>query len=646
MEEANRQQDTILEKLFEDAERQGGIEYIYTLVRVTGLECKRDPLIELSSLIANSEKECVIEKEKLVEGVRECLLLIWNLLNCTVYKAFNPFPFKHLYKGSFPDIIKPDVIQMASEVIKLASENKRTDVGGMLEKNILLSIQGAEPLDTDDERISIPNKLVAFLRKLIEIYNAARLKYKEGSNLYKLAKFEVLEILTNEDTGLCGFRQYFSNGSSAEFIRNEDSTKPLNIRPDSPLTLFVGDLDALTEEWRVGEKKLYEIGAPGRYNKLGEWKPLVYPQRKSNMTDRYQKKAVSLSKDEEIQGALFYIMCTGHQVVEFVVKADIELPWEDTVFGNVIRLWKCPKLHVTQNCQIYDGTYYLNSFDPEEIRAALSVINIALNRMAFTYSGEVTWRPKYSLVHKGVNSLAKLEDKDEALLRTVMERFPNNEDAEILDASIDWYNRGVAARDVFARFLCYYRAVESLALAIAQKKASFDLGYEEESKEEAEQRSIQCIDQKHQELYEQDKIRFVRSAYVECIEGSSAKIRKVIELVFGGNHSYVQSLFDRPIRDAYSLNQIRSRIAHGNLTLLEKDDVEMVWDRIYEIRRIAREFIMRLSCSLKPSDEVPQWSNQRTMAMSAYDPRTCLVTNDEKIFPTDADWKIKPEWCD
>ncbi|MCJ7515190.1 MAG: hypothetical protein MUO89_04355, partial [Dehalococcoidia bacterium] len=179
----------------------------------------------------------------------------------------------------------------------------------------------------------------------------------------------------------------------------------------------------MTEEWRVGDKKLYEVGLPGRYNKLGEWKPLIYPAR-SKTTTSLQRKALSLSEDEEIQGVLFYIMCTGHQVIEFVVKTDIEIPYEDVVFGETIHLWKCPKLDEIQNYRIYDGTYYLSSFDPQQIKTGISRIGIALNRMAFVYSAEIQWKLKYKFIGSLDGSVATLEEKDLDSLKMVMENFP------------------------------------------------------------------------------------------------------------------------------------------------------------------------------------------------------------------------------
>ena len=56
---------------------------------------------------------------------------------------------------------------------------------------------------------------------------------------------------------------------------------------------------------------------PGRYNKLGEWKPIIYPGK----TDTLHKDAMEMSEDDEVRGTLFYMMCTGYRVIEFAARA-------------------------------------------------------------------------------------------------------------------------------------------------------------------------------------------------------------------------------------------------------------------------------------------------------------------------------------
>ena len=269
-----------------------------------------------------------------------------------------------------------------------------------------------------------------------------------------------------------------------------------------------------------------------------------------------------------------------------------------------------------------------------------------MNTIAFAYNATLQWRLKYNIVNRSQDSFVKLKEKDLNVLNSILDKYPRNRDGLILNSAIDWHNRGVAARDVFAGFLCYYRVIETIVTSVYTGKASFGIGFEKNEKSEARKRSLDCIEQKYNDLYNQDKFRFVITAYTECIQGTNAKTKQVLQLVFGEDSRYIKDLFEGPEgENKYSLYQIRNRIAHGNLTLLEKDDVELVRRRLWDIKEIARELIMRLSCSLKSSDELPKWSEVRGMAMSGYDPRTYLVANSDDNFPKDVDWEIKAEWC-
>lgn len=45
----------VLKNLFIEAEKEGGLQYIFTLLRVTGITCCKDPLIKLESVLKKQE---------------------------------------------------------------------------------------------------------------------------------------------------------------------------------------------------------------------------------------------------------------------------------------------------------------------------------------------------------------------------------------------------------------------------------------------------------------------------------------------------------------------------------------------------------------------------------------------------------------
>jgi hypothetical protein len=141
------------------------------------------------------------------------------------------------------------------------------------------------------------------------------------------------------------------------------------------LELHVGDLGELRDEWRVGDKRLYEIGLPGRYNDLGQWKPVVYPGKSQPLQDL----ARAYSDDPEVQGAYFYMLATGHRIIEFVVRSTIALPTKALTIGGRLHLWKCDTPRYT-NVVLYDGWLDLERVDPEYIRSAIATIGVGRRR--------------------------------------------------------------------------------------------------------------------------------------------------------------------------------------------------------------------------------------------------------------------------
>lgn len=640
----------VLKELFTAAESNGGLQYIYILVRVEGVAFNvPDPLLQLRTALQGlnleqSDEEIFRRCCTLIELMEQPFSLIANLLNCVRKQPFNCFPFLHLRTGEFPHFTRPTPLLMKKELIKIATEAERPEITQLLNEVYPDEILGPDVSLASEKIRGALEKLKAFLSSMLGIYFAERLKFRDEPRFYKLPRFEVLELLVNDEYGLYGFQIYFSNGSSATFKRYPDSTECVNVDLSVPIGFWVGDLKALRHEWRVGEKRLYEVGLPGRYNKPGEWKPIIYPGDSSAL----ERDARALSEDPEVQGVLFYMMCTGHRVIEFVARTTIELPVEGfTTFSNKLHLWKCANIEdISQsnvNVRIYDGWLDMESADPEYIRSGIATIAVALNRMAFAYGAAINWRIKYTTII-GSGSYATPSKEDLSLLDAMLRNFPKTEDAMILEAAIDWYNRGRTSRNIFNRFLCYYIALESISVAVADGEADFGLEYSRGGKAERRQKRTDCVQEKYEALYSKNPIKFVQEAYFECIVGLKEKTRRVAEMVFGPGHEYLEILFKKS-DDGYSLSDIRSRLAHGGVTLLNRDDESLVRNRLHEIEEISKDFLTRIIFLLKPSDSLPSWSGRHAAYLSAADPRTTLVATKESILPT-TDWRIRPEWCD
>lgn len=642
----------ILQFLFEKAREKGSIEYIYTLLRVTGITREKDPLIRIKDTIKEIDESknddiAFVNKFKLILQSDDIFAIILNLVNCTNGKPYGLNPFSSLNQGQFPHLIRPNLKQRIDYTLQQCKDLKQEAIEKILREvfdNELLEVLVKESPSSSEIQVlkdSFP-RIKEFINNLIELQHLARLEFLKQPRFYKLPRFEVLELLTSADDGLYGFHMHFSNGTSAKFVRGVDGTDCINVIPERTIGFQVGLLEELKDEWRIGDKRLYEVGLPGRYNKLGEWKPLIYP----GDSDPLQREAASLSKDSRIQGCLFYMMCTGHRVLEFVICSTLNLPIEHATLGDKLHLWKCPPLDKEKqlygDIHIYDGWINLDSPTVEDIKAAIDSISIAANRIAFIYGASVKWCVKYDTVYSGGGCPSPTE-QDLEILNDSLKKFPVNEDAMVLDSAIDWFNHGKNSTNIFTRFLCYYIAMESITIAITDGTADFELGYIKKTKGEIRDAKRKCIEGKYKSLYVKDPIRFIREAYFDCHESLKSKTSQIVSLVFGDNHEYIKKLFTK--EKGWSLSDIRGALAHGKLSHLDDNHREIVRERMYDIELIVKDFIQRLIFRLRPKDKIPSWSGKHALTCSTADPRMTLVVSKEK-FISNKDWRVRPEWCE
>ena len=193
------------------------------------------------------------------------------------------------------------------------------------------------------------------------------------------------------------------------------------------------------------------------------------------------------------------------------------------------------------------------------------------------------------------------------------------------------------------RFLCYYIVIESIAIAIIDGKGDFGLKFTKKTKDKKNELKIGCIKNKYDELYKLDPIKFIEEAYFHCYGTLKSKTHKIVKVVFGDKHEYLNKLFKKEKK--WSLSDIRGALAHGRLSYSDESDRKIVEERIYIIERIARDLIFRLILRLKPEEKVTYWSRKHTSFLSASDPRIYLVVSNEKIIHN-KDWRIRAEWCD
>jgi hypothetical protein len=641
-----------IKNLYSDAEANGAIDYIYTLLRATGPEVdRRDSLLMLrSDLETRGESlsdEDIFSAYCSLADQAEPLFLIANLLNCAQNRPYSIVPFHHLKQGQWPNEKKPTLSEIARELSKMAVEAGRSDLASLIDeaypKEVMdgCSSQVPPPIEKVWEAF---HRCRVLLSSLVTVYFEERLSYRNPTipRLYKTPlQFWVFELLVNNDDGLYGFRMHFSNGSSAWFERHSHTHDGLNFMLVPNVQFFVGSLDQIPNGWRVGTQRLHEIGLPGRYNEMGEWKPILYP----GSPDDLFEEVSALSPDANVRGTLFYIIATGHRAIEFVVRTPVDLPYQSGTVNGEIHLWKCPPLddvpHTDHNVRVYDGWLSLKDIDPESIKYAIAKISVVVNRLAFAYGVSLDWHLKYrSGLKPKLLRVPSVEDMD--MFNALLTKFPNADDAFILRSAVDWHTRGNSSQNVFSAFLCYYVAIENVAVAVADGKADFGLAYQKESKSKRREQRLNCIQEAYDRLYLNNPEQFVQEAYFNCIHGIKEKTRRIVKMVFGPDHEYLQLLFEKD-KDGYSLSEIRNKLAHGDLTPSNQDDEALIHSHLENMELISKEFLTRLIFMLKPTDDLPAWSGAYMTTIHANHPGHLLCVSHEDMLPT-TDWRIRPEW--
>lgn len=646
--DANSELEKHLKTLFEAAASHDDLQFIYTLIRVSGESYNTpDPFLVLQSrldaLDLAASDEALLSQYRGLAACGAPLELVANLLRCARGEPYDMFPFLHLYRGEFPHKLRPTATEMAEDIALAASNGGRPELSESVRRAYQFELLvGAASAGRAPSNVDVQAALQAcatFLASLLRLYSAERLKYREWPRFHKWPRFYVLELLVDDATGLYGVKVHYPSGGSDGLIRRPDSTRCGVADMGPPVRFAMAAYTRPPDEWRVGRKLLYELGLPGRYNELGEWKPISYPGN----YEPIKARAEAGSPDPDVQGALFYIMCTAHWVVEFALLAPLELPSQQITFGERFHLYRCPRLQGIpegrQSLYVYDGWWDLESIDPDAIRFAISEIGLHVSMMTLAYQVSASWQLKYRMRHISRGCASPSEDGLH-ILDSMLGGLKRTGDAFVLHAAIDWYNRGTSAGNVFTEFLCCYVAIESVALALDEGDADFSVGYMRVPKAQRKQERDECIARKHDELYATDRTRFVQDAYFECVVGLDKKVLRVVELVFGQGHEYVRAVRDK--RDGYSLSSMRSAIAHGRLSMRRREDGELVWRRVGEMSRIAREFLMRLALNLGPDAAIPKWPQSAYHGVSGFDPRGFLVASQELL--PNKDWRIRPEW--
>jgi len=630
--------NNLLDQLFEQSRQKGNIQYLFTLLRVEGINYHlKDQLIELNETLKTLDINSTNRSKNYFKLISytEPLRLIFNLIRCSISKPFDATPFISETEGIIGK--KLTLLESAKLTIKAAFESELKELKLLLEElypgEICIACEKNQEIN-EFINAQLLKKLHSFLTILLKKHSKKLMRFRNESRYIKLPYFEVMELLINDNIGLYGFKVHFANGTNAIFERHPDRVEHVNLILHPQVHFFVGNLDEMRHEWIVGNKRLYEIGLKGRYNRLGEWKPIIFPGK----VDKIQEEIKHISDDSEIQGVLFYIICTGHKVIEFVMKSPLNLPIEKILcYDNLLFIYKCEQLHDLQEDFVYDCWFKVNDVDVKEVEKDINSIKMAINRLGISFGAPIQWRFKYTMkANKTSHVDPTMEDMN--YFGKVLSASLKPEDTVLIEAE-DWYNQGKNSSTPFISYLCFYNSIENLAINIAQGNTSISKPMVKNKKEDKRK----CIEKLFEELYKGNPIQFVNDAYEKCLmESTRKKVEYAVEKIFGKNNPLTRNLYHKV--NGNSLYDIRNKIAHGVFSLYDKENVHLVSSRMGEIETLSKEFILRILLTLRPEQTIPEWSRLHSIDFKPADPRDTLYVSYEPILGNN-DWRIRPEWC-
>lgn len=102
--------DTDFRPLFERARKDGGVEFLLTLVRVDGIQCYdgyEDEFLVLRRDLNHPTLEPNLDNYRRLASFPGPRTLLLNLVNCVQSKHHDISPFRTLLTGSFPNQIQP-----------------------------------------------------------------------------------------------------------------------------------------------------------------------------------------------------------------------------------------------------------------------------------------------------------------------------------------------------------------------------------------------------------------------------------------------------------------------------------------------------------------------------------------------------------
>lgn len=275
--------------LFSKAAKNGGLGFICTILRVSGLELGYwDPYIESDQVLNNLSKLLRKSKGKMsyilglliychaveMSAPYDILLNLLRSINNKPYKFLpylrrdrkNPFRWYIPYPISKIKDLKAEATLANEEeicnIIEGFYSNKIRNAfyhsSYCLTPTHFRMVEKGNPKEIPLTEVAKKlSECFAFYSAFAIVLKKFRHSFMKAKRIFKLPKYEVLELIIDNKEGLVGFKVHFSNDTFAHFERRKNKVFGQNYSiEDEGINLFQGCTDKLKNEWRMNGRRL------------------------------------------------------------------------------------------------------------------------------------------------------------------------------------------------------------------------------------------------------------------------------------------------------------------------------------------------------------------------------------------------------
>jgi len=344
---------------------------------------------------------------------------------------------------------------------------------------------------------------------------------------------------------------------------------------------------------------------PGKYNKWCERRALVCnDQAIISKANLYLRKK-NLSQKEK--AALFLHELVNCQGLEFVVFSSAKFKKAVNLPGNIVlvpcfypevagKSWNDRLVQLTIMMQeharfVYDGWLPISDWNIEDLRESVNHLNRILTLFSNQERIWFMWEPKY-IPHQLYPPSHLIEDNhlnEITDLNLIIQTWPDN-DVSAYYRGLSWLSQSLILPQPAARFLFCIVSIESLVTYIEREATNDSIFYSLKSsrpytKEEREK----CIEDTLNHHLINNPINAIQISYSKCVRSITKILQDHLKRVFINDPESYSLLFENEI-SGMTLYELRHKLAHGGIDMMDDVQREIISSRIWDIENITRKY--------------------------------------------------------